>query len=65
MKRLVSLLFCLSLTIFTVARAVKPSDTLAAIAKTAHKDQTGQKADAKTLLDDANKAHRLNLSPKT
>jgi len=56
MKRLVSLLLCLSLKIFTVARAMKPSHTLAAIAKTAQKDPTGQKADAKILLDDANKA---------
>src|SRR5215470_313231 len=56
MKRLVSLLLCLSLSIFTVARAMKPSNTLPAIAKTAQKDPTGQKADAKTLLDDANKA---------
>lgn len=56
MKRLVSLLLCLSLTIFTVARAMKPSHTLAAIAKTPQKDPTGQKANAKILLDDANKA---------
>jgi hypothetical protein len=35
---------------------MKPSHTLAAIAKTVQKDPTGQKADAKTLLDDANKA---------
>jgi hypothetical protein len=56
MKRLVSLVLCLSLSIFTVARAMKPSHTLAAIAETAQKDPTGQKTDAKTLLDDANKA---------
>lgn len=56
MKRLVSLLLCLSLSIFTVARAMRPSHTLAAIAETAQKDPTGQKTDAKTLLDDANKA---------
>jgi hypothetical protein len=41
MKRLVSLFLGLSLGIFTVALAMEP---------------TGQKADAKTLLDDANKA---------
>jgi vacuolar-type H+-ATPase subunit D/Vma8 len=56
MKRLVSLFLCLSLSIFTVARATKPGQTQAAVAKTAQKKPTGQKADAKTLLDDANKA---------
>jgi hypothetical protein len=56
MKRLVSLSLCLSLSIFTVARAVKPSHTLAAVAKGAEKKPTGQKADAKTLVDDASKA---------
>src|SRR2546423_12524652 len=56
MKKLVPLLLCLSLSIFTVARATKPGHTLAAVAKTARKQSTGQKADAKTLLNDANKA---------
>jgi len=56
MKRLVSLFLCLSLSIFTVARATKPGQILAVIAKPAQKKPTGQKADAKTLLDDANKA---------
>src|SRR5438874_7908238 len=56
MKKLVPLLLCLSLSIFTVARATKPGHTLAAVAKTAQKQSTGQKADAKTLLNDANKA---------
>jgi hypothetical protein len=56
MKRLVSLSLCLSLSIFTVARAVKPSHTLATVAKSAEKKPTGQKADAKTLVDDASKA---------
>jgi hypothetical protein len=56
MKRFVSLLLCLSLSLFAVARAMKPSHTLAAVAKTAQKKPTGQKADAKTLLDDASKA---------
>jgi hypothetical protein len=59
MKRLVSLLLCLSLSIFTIARAMEP---------------TGQKADAKTLLNNANtalaamiKAARADqgLDPKT
>jgi hypothetical protein len=56
MKKFVSLLLCLSLALFAVARAMKPSHTLAAVAKTAQKKPTGQKADAKTLLDDASKA---------
>jgi hypothetical protein len=55
MKRFVSLSLCLSLSIFTVARAMKPSHTLATVAKTAQEKPTEQKADAKTLLDDANK----------
>jgi len=49
MKKLVSLSLCLSL-------AMKPSHTLAAVAETAQKKPSGEKADAKTLLDDASKA---------
>ena len=56
MKRLVSLSLCLSLSLFAVARVMKPSQSLAAIAKADQKEATGQKADARTLLDDANKA---------
>jgi len=56
MKKLVSLSLCLSLSLFAVARATKPMQTLAAIAKTAQKKSTGEKANAKTLLDDASKA---------
>ena len=56
MKKFVALLLCLSLSIFTVARAMKPGHALAAVAKTAQKKTTGQKTDAKTLLNDANKA---------
>jgi len=56
MKKFVGLLLCLSLTIFTVARAMKPGHTLAVITKTGQKKPTGEKADAKTLLDDSNKA---------
>jgi hypothetical protein len=56
MKNLVSLLLCLSLSVFAVARAMTPGHTLAAVAKTAQKKPTGQKTDAKTLLDDAGKA---------
>jgi len=56
MKKLVSLSLCLSLSLFAVARAVKPGQTLAAIAKSDQKKSAGKKADGKTLLDDANKA---------
>jgi len=56
MKKFVALLLCLSLSIFAVARAMKPAHTPAAVTKTAKKKPTGQKADAKTLLDDASKA---------
>ena len=56
MKNFVSLLICLSLSVFAVARAMTPSHTLAAVAKTAQKKPTGEKADAKTLLDNASKA---------
>jgi hypothetical protein len=38
-----------------MARAMKPSPTLAIVAKSAQKKGTEQKADAKTLLDDANR----------
>src|SRR2546430_948853 len=56
MKKLVSLSLCLSLSLFAVARAVKPGQTLAAIAKSDQKKSAGKTADGKTLLDDANKA---------
>ena len=56
MKKLVSLSLCLSLSLFAVARAMKPGQILAVVAKTAQKKPTGEKADAKTLLGDANKA---------
>jgi len=56
MKKFVALLLCLSLSIFTVARAMKPGHALAGVAKIDQKKPTGQKAGAKTLLNDANKA---------
>jgi hypothetical protein len=56
MKKLVSLSLCLSLSLFAVALAMKPIHTLAAVAKTAQKNTTAEKADAKTLLDDANRS---------
>ena len=54
MKNFLPLLLCLLLSIFTVARATKPAHTPAPDTKTAQKPPTGQGADAKTLLDDAN-----------
>jgi hypothetical protein len=56
MKKLISLSLCLSLSLFAVARAMKPSFTLAAVAQAAQEKPTEQKADAKTLLGDASKA---------
>src|SRR4051812_26870625 len=58
MKRSISVLLCLSLTWFAVAKAVTPSKAPGAsqgAAKTAKKHPT-TKADAKTLLHDARKA---------
>ena len=56
MKKLVSLSLCLSLSLFAVARAMKPAQILAVVAKSDQKKSAGKKADGKTLLDDANKA---------
>jgi hypothetical protein len=53
MQKFLPLLFCLLLSIFTVARASKPAHTPAPDTKT---PPTARKADAKTLLNDANKA---------
>src|SRR5205085_7951363 len=55
MKSFVRVLLCLSLSVFAI-RAVSPAKTPNATAKTAQKKETGQKADAKTLLHDARKA---------
>jgi hypothetical protein len=56
MKNFLPLLLCLSLSIFTVARATRAAHTPSPVTKTAQNKSTRQKADAKTLLDDANKA---------
>jgi hypothetical protein len=56
MKKFLPLLLCLSLSFFAVARATKPAHTAAPGAKTTSKKATEHKANAKTLLDDANKA---------
>jgi hypothetical protein len=42
MKRLVSLLLCLSLSIFTMARAMKPTHTLAAEEQIAAEQDAGE-----------------------
>ena len=54
MKKFLPLLLCLLLSIFTLARATKPALTPAPDTKMAQKKPTAQKADAKTLLNDAN-----------
>jgi len=54
MKKIFSLLLCFLFSIFTVARATKPTHTPAPDTKTAQKPPTEQEADAKTLLNDAN-----------
>ena len=54
MKKFLPLLLCLSLSIFTVARAMKPAHTPAPDTKTAQNKPTPQEADAKTLLNNAN-----------
>jgi hypothetical protein len=56
MKKLVSLSLCLSLSLFAVARAMKPVQILAVAAKSDRNKATEQKADAKALLEDASKA---------
>ena len=50
MKKFLPLVVCLSLSLFTVARATKPAHTLAPGTKTAQRESTGQEADAKPLL---------------
>ena len=54
MKNFLPLLLCLLLGLFTVARATKPAYMPAPDTKMSRKPPTGQEADAKTLLDDAN-----------
>jgi len=53
MNKLLPLLLCLVLSIFTVARAAKPSHTTIPDMKTSHNEPGGQEADTKTLPDDA------------
>jgi hypothetical protein len=51
MKKILPLLLCLLLSIFTVARATKPTHTAVPDMKTARNEPRGQEADAKTLLN--------------
>jgi hypothetical protein len=53
MKKFLFLLLCLSLSFFTLARATKPAHTPAPNTKIAQEKPTGQEADAKTGLNDA------------
>ena len=56
MKNFVPLLLCFLFTVFTAARGTKPVHAAARDTKSAQGKSTTQKADAKTLLIDANKA---------
>ena len=56
MKRLVILGLCLALSIFAMARVMKPSRTPAVVAKGTQSTPTEQKADTKTLVDEPNNA---------
>jgi len=62
MQKFLPLLLCLLLSIFTVARATKPAHTAAPDTKMTQKPPTGQEADAKTLLDDANTDEKVASS---
>ena len=54
MNKFLPLLLSLSLSIFTVARATKPTNTGVPDVKTAHNESMAQDAAVKTLLNDAN-----------
>ena len=54
MNKFLPLLLCLLLSIFTVARATTATHMTVPNMKTAHNEPTGQEANAKTLLNDAN-----------
>ena len=54
MNKFLPLLLCLVLSIFSVARAAKPTHMAVPNKKTAHNESRGQEAEAKTLLNDAN-----------
>jgi hypothetical protein len=54
MNKFLPLLLCLLLSIFTLARATKPTQTTIPTTKTTHNEASGPKADGKMLFDDAN-----------
>jgi len=54
MRKFLPLLLCLSLTIFTIARGMKPTHALAPDKTSTRKSPTRQQADAKTLFKHAN-----------
>ena len=54
MNKFLPLLLSLLLSIFTMARATKPTHMAVPNMKTAHNEPREQEADAKTLLNDAN-----------
>src|SRR6478672_5526939 len=59
MKKFLPLLLCLLLSIFTMARATKPTRIAVPNMKTAHNVPRQQEADAKTLLNDANSGQEV------
>ena len=54
MNKFLPLLLSLLLSIFTMARATKPTHMAVPNMKPAHNEPRGQEADAKTLLNNAN-----------
>ena len=59
MNKFLPLLLCLVLSIFTVARATKPTHMAVPNKKTAHNKPRGQEAGAKMLLNDANNGEEV------
>ena len=54
MNKFLPLLLCLLVSIFTLARATKPTQTTIPTTNTTHNEPSGQKADVKMLFDDVN-----------
>jgi hypothetical protein len=54
MNKFLPLLLCLLLSISTLARATKPTQTSIPSTKTTHNEPSGQQADGKMLFDDPN-----------
>src|SRR4051794_31433688 len=54
MNKFLPLLLCLLLSIFTLARATKPTHTTIPSTKTTHNESVGQEAVGKVLFEDAN-----------